>query len=195
MADQEPDPINHPEKDLKPSEAGASAAQPNDPTDEADANPAAEHLFASEAGFNPPPNGTFPPGGTRNGSPPKSSPPRKPRTRASTQEAPPPNAQPVVGAWIDEFRAARNGAQPTQPQIKRAGRCARELLDAGNDLDRVMEAARRAGQGGWPSIDTEFARMTAPRNGSNGRNGHTPYQQTATEADYRHAVETGAIFR
>lgn len=178
MSDQEPDPLKQPEEGSKHAEADASAAQPEPPADEAD--PDGEHLFASEAAFEPPVDGTSEQGQSRNGSAPKSGSPRKPRAQvpiqgAAAADASGPSAQTVTAAWVDAYREAHPDLKPSSVLIGQASRNAKALLVAGNAAPRVIEAARRAGRGGWPNIERELMALTNPRNAQ--RNGHTPYTE------------------
>lgn len=98
------------------------------------------------------------------------------KDQAVADERTPTNAGHVTAAWVDAFKAQRD-IEPTKTQVGRAARIAKELLAAGNDAVRVLEAARMAGIAGWPTIDQQLVRMTAPRNGADfyGRKQHVPY--------------------
>jgi hypothetical protein len=93
----------------------------------------------------------------------------------------------VTAAWVDAFTAGRSGVQPTRSQRGRASQIARELLEAGNDADRVLEAARVAGAAGYPTIDRQLAMMTGPC--TNGRNGHVPYQNPTDPSLYLEPIQ------
>lgn len=159
-----------------PSEADASAAQHEPPTDEAD--PDGEHLLASEAAFDQPPaNGTSEQGQSRNGSAANVTQLPKRLPQVPPQGAAPPSvsAGDVVKAWVDAFVEVRpDGVKSTGSQRSRVGRAAKELLADGNDPQRVLAAAKQAGAGGYVQVDTELAKMTGPPRSSQ-RNGYKPY--------------------
>lgn len=60
----------------------------------------------------------------------------------------------VVAAWVEACTA--NGATPSTGQRGQVGRLAKELLAAGNDPHRVLDAARVAGAKGFATIDREL---------------------------------------
>lgn len=120
------------------------------------------------------------------------------RRRAPRQATPGPDTahtQQSVTEWLAGWESTHGEVKPTRSMTARAGRAAKECLAAGNPLELVLAAARRAGAEGWPTIDQQLARMTSTAGQRTGRGSHTTYQQTGTDADYRRAVETGAIFR
>lgn len=67
------------------------------------------------------------------------------------------NAGHVVAVWVAAYES--NELAATTTQRARAGRCARELLNAGNDPFKVLEAARAAGAKGYVTIDTELGSL------------------------------------
>jgi hypothetical protein len=94
-------------------------------------------------------------------------------------------AQTVTAAWIDAFQA--NGVKPTKSQIGQAARAAKELLAAGNDPNRVIEAAVVAASKGYPTIDRELATF--------GRNGHNPPRRPASDVAAAQVAERFAAKR
>lgn len=103
----------------------------------------------------------------------------KPRSKPRLDE---PNAQQVTAAWVDAYRTV-TGSQPTRSKIGQASRTAKELLDAGNPVDRVLIAARAAAGRGLATIDRELADLTT-RSPRTARNGHTAYRDTGSDLDY-----------
>lgn len=81
--------------------------------------------------------------------------------RTRTRGVEPPNAGDAVAAWVEGMQA--NGTEPTKTLRGQAARAAKELLDAGNDPDRVVAASRQAGRKGFAGIDREFAAMNGRR--------------------------------
>lgn len=67
------------------------------------------------------------------------------------------NAGHVVAVWTHAYR--ENDIEPTSTQRGRVGRSARELLQAGNDPFKVLEAARSSGAKGYVTIDTELGSL------------------------------------
>lgn len=86
-----------------------------------------------------------------------------PLPTTSGAEAPPGavSAQTVTATWVDAIRGT--GTQPSRSMIGQASKTAKELLDAGNDPERVMVAARAAGEAGYPTIDRQLAAMNGRR--------------------------------
>jgi hypothetical protein len=71
-------------------------------------------------------------------------------------------AQHVTAAWVDGFRAERpRGVTPNASLRGQASKLGKELLEAGNNPQAVLRAARSAGAAGSPRIDLEFARLTS----------------------------------
>ena len=64
------------------------------------------------------------------------------------------NAGTVVGAWVEAIQA--NGIKPSSGQRGQVGKLAAELLSAGNDPQKVLDAAQVAGAKGWATIDREL---------------------------------------
>lgn len=110
------------------------------------------------------------------------------RARDERAAAPATNASHVTAAWVDAYTTVRgDDVAPTRRQVGQASRCAKELLDAGNDADRVLEAARLAGAAGYPTIDRQLAMMTVPR--TYGRNGHVPYENPTDASVYLEPIQ------
>jgi hypothetical protein len=87
---------------------------------------------------------------------------RAPRRRRIEPEPPDaPNAGTVVAAWVEACEA--NEVRPSAGQRSQVGRLAKELLDAGNDPDRVLAAARAAAAKGFATIDRELTAMAGRR--------------------------------
>jgi hypothetical protein len=84
---------------------------------------------------------------------------------AEPVEPGPINAGHVVAAWAEGF--ATTGNRPVERLRKQVGKEARELLDAGNDPQRVLAAARVLGTKGRATLVTELAiqSQTTPTNG------------------------------
>lgn len=67
----------------------------------------------------------------------------------------------VVAAWVEGCEA--NDVRPSSSQRGQVGKLARELLAAGNDPQRVVDAARAAGAKGFATIDRELTAMAGRR--------------------------------
>lgn len=80
-----------------------------------------------------------------------------PVSEPNGSESATPTAQTITAAWIDAIRAT--GTEPTKSMIGQASRAAKELLDGGNDPERVLAAARAAGTAGYATIDRQLASM------------------------------------
>lgn len=95
-------------------------------------------------------------------------------------------AQTVTAAWVDAYREAHQGVQPTKSVIKRVGACAKELIDAGNDPQRVVTAAQAAGRVGFATLDRELNRMATTGQHTNGQptNGYRKHFNHLTDDDY-----------
>lgn len=106
------------------------------------------------------------------------------RTTRKTKTEPQTRAHEIVDAWILAFRAT--GVEPTKRQIGAAARTAKELLQAGNEFERVLFAARSAGARGYTTIDRELAHLAT--NGRRltavGSNSRSPYVDTRSNDDY-----------
>lgn len=72
------------------------------------------------------------------------------------------NAQDVVAAWI-EGAQEHSGERPGGRLINQVGKQARELLDEGKDLGRLITAAREAGRKGFADLPRELMRMGRPQ--------------------------------
>lgn len=72
----------------------------------------------------------------------------------------PPNAQSIVGRWIDAFVGA-SGFQPTKSQKGHAARDIKQFLDAGNDPWRVQACAVAAGRKCQAAVQNEIASAVA----------------------------------
>jgi hypothetical protein len=98
---------------------------------------------------------------------------------ALVPDAEPVTAGHVVAAWAEGF--ATTGNQPVARLRGQVGKEARELLEAGNDPERVIAAARVLGMKGRATLVTELAIQTAPAsalaNGTTGR----PVQGTSSQ--------------
>lgn len=73
------------------------------------------------------------------------------------------NARDVVAAWAEAYLAA-TGVKPTGNRCGQLGKEAKQLLGSGNDVRRLVDAAREAGRLGWWSVErqmTAVARATA----------------------------------
>ncbi len=92
-------------------------------------------------------------------------------------------AQHVTGVWIDAIR--ETGTEPTKTLIGQASRAARELLTAGNDPQRVLEAARSSGRAGYATIAQHMARM-------NGNPAPTQRRGSTTDARVQQALDIAA---
>jgi hypothetical protein len=68
----------------------------------------------------------------------------------------------IVGAWVDAFTAPEGRQQPPGAMRSQAGREAKKLLDGGAQPTRVLEAARRAGEKGYATIEREYAPLVRP---------------------------------
>lgn len=66
----------------------------------------------------------------------------------------------ITGAWADAFTAT--GARPTKHQKGQVGREAKQLLDAGNDAELVLDLAQLAGTKRRQNLIAELA-MAAPK--------------------------------
>lgn len=84
----------------------------------------------------------------------------KPRTKPATKPAP--NAQAVVGAYINGATEAGHD-KPTTKLINIVGRDAKRLLTEGIPLDKLIAAAQRMGAAGWHDLDTQLQRDSAAR--------------------------------
>ena len=65
---------------------------------------------------------------------------------------------PIVAAWVEAMTA--NGVTPTGGMRGQVGKLAKELLAAGNDPARVLDAARSAGEKGYATIDRELGALS-----------------------------------
>lgn len=83
-------------------------------------------------------------------------------------------AQTVTAAWVDAVREA-SGAEPSKAQCGQVARLAKELLGK-NDPTRVLDAARRAGTGGFTGIDRELT-VSAARAARGPLNGTSPVRR------------------
>jgi hypothetical protein len=72
------------------------------------------------------------------------------------------NAGDAVAAWCDAFNAAHD-AKPTARQIGQVGRESRQLLEAGNPPERVMVAAKAAGERGFPTVERQYRDLASRR--------------------------------
>lgn len=77
------------------------------------------------------------------------------------------NAGDAVAAWCDAFSASHD-AKPTSRQIGQVGREARQLLEAGNPPERVMVAAKAAGECGFPTVERQYRDLASRRPGPAG---------------------------
>jgi hypothetical protein len=64
------------------------------------------------------------------------------------------NAGNVVAAWIEGYRTT--GVNPPGPRCGQVGKEAKALLEAGNDIEVVIAAAREAGRQGWWVIERQM---------------------------------------
>lgn len=67
------------------------------------------------------------------------------------------NAGVVTAAWVEAFTAPAGRQQPPPGMRGQAGREAKSLLDGGAVPSLVFEAARRAGDKGYATIEREYA--------------------------------------
>ena len=74
----------------------------------------------------------------------------------AVRDAEPITAQAVTAAWVDRIRD--NGTKPTQALIGQVARTAKQLIDRGNDPQRVLDAARMAAAKGFATIERELLR-------------------------------------
>lgn len=114
---------------------------------------------------------------------------KRTRRSSSRAELPPEQAAAVaerVAAWVDAYRDAHAGVEPTQNKRGQAAREIRALIVAGNSPDRVLHAARSAGRAGFATVEQQLARMTSTNGGSR------PGRVSATELprdDWRRFVQ------
>lgn len=80
--------------------------------------------------------------------------------RAASDE-PEPNAGTITAAWVDAI--TETGTRPTGGMRGQVGRTVKELLTAGNDPQRVLDAARVAGTKGFATVDRELAALAGRR--------------------------------
>lgn len=76
-----------------------------------------------------------------------------------------PNA--VVAAWVEAFNAPKGRQNPSGGMRAQAGREAKRLIDGNGKPDLILEAARRAGDKGYPTLEREYAPLVR----ANGRPG------------------------
>jgi len=65
-------------------------------------------------------------------------------------------AQTITAAWVDRVRS--NGVEPPKNLIGQAARTVKQLLDGGNDPQRVLSAACLAASKGFATVDRELLR-------------------------------------
>jgi hypothetical protein len=65
-----------------------------------------------------------------------------------------PNSQDVVAAWHDAY--VTTGVKPPKYRCKQVGAEAKKLLEAGNPVDQLIEAAQAAGRQGWWSLERQL---------------------------------------
>jgi hypothetical protein len=76
---------------------------------------------------------------------------RKPKTADPDRER---NAGDVVKAWVDAYRTT--GVIPPGTRCAQVGAEAKRLLAAGNEVQRLIDAAQEAGRQGWFSIERQM---------------------------------------
>lgn len=82
------------------------------------------------------------------------------------------NAGTIVAAWTEAMKG--NNVVPTGGMKGQVGKLAGEMLGAGNDPQRVLIAAQRAGTKGYATIDRELATMAGRPLASVSVNGSAP---------------------
>ena len=83
-------------------------------------------------------------------------------------------ARTVTAVWVEAFRETRPGVRETRSQRGQVSREARELLEAGNDPQRVLQVAKVAAIHGWSTLKRQFALETAPAGNGRHTNGWKP---------------------
>jgi DNA-binding Lrp family transcriptional regulator len=86
-------------------------------------------------------------------------------------------ASTMVAAYVDSFRAARDGQDPPKSVILQVGREAKRLLEGNTDPDLVLRAAQALGKTAFRSLETEVLRVMTP-GGAGAHNGRQANPQT-----------------
>lgn len=74
----------------------------------------------------------------------------------------------ITGAWVDAFTAPAGRQAPSGGMRGQVGREVKRLLDGGAVPALVLDAARRAGEKGYPTIEREYAPLVRSANGTPG---------------------------
>ncbi|MGH3923623.1 MAG: hypothetical protein ACRDTT_12275, partial [Pseudonocardiaceae bacterium] len=139
--------------------------------------PAEPTLFDSWSGFDQPPNS--------NGSSRRSTGAPEPNTRRRKRDdltdEQTSDVTRIVAAWVDAYRAAHTGVQPSVSKKGRAAREIRALISAGNDPARVLAAAESAARRGYATVETELGQLS---NGNGRARVHVPYQNPSDTSAY-----------
>lgn len=75
------------------------------------------------------------------------------------------NAGHAVAAWVEGYTATHD-AKPTVRQTGQVGRESRQLIEAGNPPERVVAAAKVAGERGLPTVERQYRDMASRRPGA-----------------------------
>lgn len=94
----------------------------------------------------------------------------------------------LVAAWVEGFTEAHD-AEPTSRQKGQAARECGALLRAGNPPERVLAAARSAGQRGFATVEREYADLSSRRGA-----GPSRPRQSTTDARVKAAADLASQY-